>query len=152
VLIERLHLRPHPEGGYFRETYRSQERVTTARGSDRTALTSIYFVLTSESFSAFHRVFSDEAWHFYRGGSVTLELIEPAGTYAVRRIGPDGPWHTIVSAGTHFAAHMDDEDSYAFIGCDVAPGFEYADFSLSTRAMLSAAFPQFAPLIARYTR
>lgn len=152
ALIEQLRLQPHPEGGYFRETFRSRDRVTTARGSDRSALTSIYFVLTSEGFSAFHRLVSDEVWHFYGGMPLTLELIEPAGTRAVRRIGRDGPWQAAIAAGTHFAAHVDGDEAYAFVGCDVAPGFEFADFTLTTRAMLSAAYPQHAPLIARYTR
>lgn len=151
-LIAELRLIPHPEGGYYRETYRSADRVTTAHGTTRSALTSIYFLLYTGTFSAFHRIASDETWHFYRGEPITIEAIDPAGRYTARTIGPDGPWQTTVAAGTHFAAHVDAPDGLALVGCDVAPGFEFADFHLTTRSMLTAAFPHCAPLIARYTR
>ncbi|HEX3466998.1 MAG TPA: cupin domain-containing protein [Candidatus Elarobacter sp.] len=150
-LIGVYRLQSHPEGGWFRETYRSAERVTTARGTVRSATTSIYFVLTAEVFSAFHRLASDETWHFYRGDPVTIEVIAASGAHESRLIGPDLPQTTIV-AGAHFAAHVDAPGGYAFVGCDVAPGFEFADFALTTRSMLSAAYPHLGPLIARYTR
>jgi uncharacterized protein len=152
ALIDALRLSAHPEGGYFRETFRSAMRVTTPRGSDRSALTSIYYLLTSEGFSAFHRLASDEVWHFYRGGPIALELIDPAGRYEGRTLAPDGPWQTTIPAGTYFAAHVDADDAWTLVGCDVAPGFEFADFHLTTRASLSAAYPHLGPLIAKYTR
>jgi len=151
-LIAELRLAPHPEGGYYRETYRSTERVTTPRGTTRSALTSVLFLLTGESFSAFHRLTSDETWHFYRGDPIAIDIIDPAGRHEQRRIGPDGPWQAAVGAGAHFASHVEREDGYALVGCDVAPGFEFADFFLATRATLIAAYPQHAPLIARFTR
>ncbi len=150
-LIAAFRLQPHPEGGYYRETYRSAERVTTARGAVRAATTSIYFLLTAQQFSAFHRLASDETWHFYRGDPVTLELIDAAGRHERRVLGGDALQTTIV-AGTHFAAHVDAPDGWVLVGCDVAPGFEFADFHLTTGAMLRAAYPQFGPLIAQYTR
>jgi uncharacterized protein len=151
-LIAAFRLQPHPEGGWYRETYRSAERVTTARGAVRAATTSIYFLLSAQTFSAFHRLASDETWHFYRGDPVTLELIDAAGRYERRVLGEGDGLQTTIVAGTHFAAHVDAPDGWVLVGCDVAPGFEFADFHLTTRAMLSAAYPQFAPLIARYTR
>lgn len=151
-LIEALALRPHPEGGWYRETFRSAERVTTSRGSVRSAATSIYFLLTAETFSAFHRIASDETWHFYQGSEIALELIDPSGRHERRTIGRNDAWQTTVPAGTYFAAHIDADGGYALAGCDVAPGFEFADFQLTSRAMLTAAYPQFGPLIARYTR
>ncbi len=151
-LIAAYHLQPHPEGGWYRETYRSAERVTTSRGATRSATTSIYFLLTAEAFSAFHRLASDETWHFYRGDPVTLELIDPAGRYEQRVLGVEDRLQTTIPGGTHFAAHVDAPEGWVLVGCDVAPGFEFADFHLTTRAMLTAAYPQFAPLIARYTR
>jgi hypothetical protein len=152
ALVDALRLKAHPEGGYYRETYRSRERVTTARGTDRSALTSIYYLLTAEGFSAFHRLASDETWHFYRGSTLALELIDPAGRYEARTLGPDGPWQTALPAGTHFAAHVDGDDAWTLVGCDVAPGFEFADFQLTTRSMLTLAYPHLGPLIHRYTR
>ncbi len=151
-LVTAFKLQPHPEGGWYRETYRSAERVTTSRGTVRSATTSIYFLLTSEGFSAFHWLASDETWHFYRGDPVTIELIAPSASYERRVLGEGDVLQTTVVAGTHFAAHVDASDGYAFVGCDVAPGFEFSDFQLTTRSMLTAAYPQFGPLIARYTR
>jgi predicted cupin superfamily sugar epimerase len=151
-LIGALRLQPHPEGGWYRETYRSAERVTTSRGSVRSATTSIYFLLTSERFSAFHSFASDETWHFYRGSPVFIELIAASGAYERRTIGEGDVFQTTIPAGTHFAAHVDVADGFALVGCDVAPGFEFAEFQLTTRSMLTAAYPQFGPLIARYTR
>ncbi len=151
-LIAAFRLQPHPEGGWYRETHRSAERVTTARGAVRSATTSIYFLLAAPAFSAFHRLASDETWHFYRGDPVALELIDPAGRHERRVLGAGDALQTTIAAGTHFAAHVDAPDGWVLVGCDVAPGFEFADFHLTTRAMLSAAYPQFGPLIARYTR
>jgi hypothetical protein len=151
-LIGVLRLSPHPEGGWYRETYRSTDRVTTQRGTLRSATTSIYFLLTSAAFSAFHRLSSDETWHFYRGDPIAVEIISPSGAHMRRVIGSDDDLQATIPAGAHFAAHIDATDGYALVGCDVAPGFEFADFALTTRSMLTAAYPQHAPLIARYTR
>lgn len=151
-LIAAFRLQPHPEGGWFRETYRSAERVTTERGSVRSATTSIYFLLTAQTFSAFHRLASDETWHFYRGDPVTIEIIDASGKHEARTLGARDVLQTTIAAGAHFAAHVDTPDGYALVGCDVAPGFEFADFHLTTRSMLTAAYPQYGPLIARYTR
>jgi hypothetical protein len=151
-LIAAHRLQAHPEGGWYRETYRSAERVTTSRGSVRSATTSIVFLLTAETFSAFHRLASDETWHFYRGDAVTIEAIDPSGRHEARTLGAGDDVQTTIAAGTHFAAHVDAPGGFAFVGCDVAPGFEFADFQLTTRSMLIAAYPHLAPLIARYTR
>ncbi|MDB5095078.1 MAG: putative protein of Cupin superfamily [Candidatus Eremiobacteraeota bacterium] len=151
-LIAALHLTPHPEGGWYRETYRSPDRVTTSLGTVRSATTSIYFLLTSDVFSAFHRLASDETWHFYRGDPVTIEVIAPSGTHQRHVIGAGDALQTTIAANAYFASHVDTPDGFALVGCDVAPGFDFADFHLTTRSMLTAAYPQFAPLIARYTR
>lgn len=151
-LIAAYRLQQHPEGGWYRETYRSTERVTTSRGSVRSATTSIYFLLTSDTFSAFHRLSSDETWHFYRGDPVAIEIIDASGRHESRVLGAGDLLQTTIVAGAHFAAHIDARDGYALVGCDVAPGFEFADFQLTTRSMLTAAYPHLGPLIARYTR
>jgi predicted cupin superfamily sugar epimerase len=151
-LIAALHLQAHPEGGWYRETYRSAERVTTARGAVRSATTSIYFLLTADAFSAFHRLGADETLHFYRGDPMSIEIIAADGSYEQRTIGTGDALQTTIVAGAHFAMHVDAPGGFALVGCDVAPGFEFADFALTTRTMLTAAYPQFAPLIARYTR
>ncbi len=151
-LIAELELAPHPEGGHYRETHRSAEGVTTARGTQRSALTSILFLLPGEEFSAFHSLASDEIWHFYRGDPIVIEIIDPAGRHERRTLGSEGPWQTAIAAGSCFASHVERRDGYALAGCDVAPGFDFADFVLPERAALLARFPQHAETIARFTR
>jgi predicted cupin superfamily sugar epimerase len=151
-LIADLSLVAHPEGGYFRETHRSSDLVTTPHGGTRSALTSILFMLTSASFSALHRLTSDEAWHFYCGTGIAIELIAPDGKYERRTLGPAGPWQTVVPAGVYFGSHVLEPDGYALVGCDVAPGFEFSDFELPSREALSAEFPQHTQLIHQLTR
>ena len=151
-LIAELRLAPHPEGGYFRETFRSPDRVVTPRGTTRSALTTILFLLTGENFSAFHRLTSDEIWHFYRGDPLTVEIIDTAGRHEQRTLGTDGPWQTAVPSGAHFASHVENPLGYSLVGCDVAPGFEFSDFFLATRSVLTAQYPQHAGLIGKLTR
>lgn len=151
-LIEELRLKPHPEGGYYREVFRSAHIVSTATGAPRSALTSIYYLLGGGSFSTWHRLGADEVWHFYRGSPVTLAVINAVGTLTRSTLGAEGPWQTTIAAGAHFAAHVDDHDGYALVGCCVAPGFEFSDFHLATRSILTAAYPQHAAVIARYAR
>ena len=151
--IERLGLQPHPEGGFYRETFRSAQTVATPRGQ-RSALTSILFLLTSGSFSAFHRIASDEAWHFYRGATIAIEIIHPDGTHERRELGAHGARQTVVPGGVAFASHVIGHEGggYALVGCDVAPGFEFADFELCERAALLARYPAHTALIERLTR
>jgi predicted cupin superfamily sugar epimerase len=155
ALIAELDLRAHPEGGFFRETHRSADVVTTARGP-RNALTSILFLLTQASFSAFHRIASDEAWHFYRGDPIAIEILHSSGEHECRVLSEQGPWQTVVPAGAAFASHVKtrhgEAPGYALVGCDVAPGFDFADFELCARDSLTAAHPRHADLIAGLTR
>jgi predicted cupin superfamily sugar epimerase len=132
TLIQELRLEPHPEGGYYREIYRSPTRIQTQddRGS-RDALTTIYFLLTGGQVSRWHRVRSDEVWHLYEGGPLQLLLADAhlAQTHSVTltQASKDrGPVHT-VPAGWWQAARCD--VAFALVGCTVAPGFEFADFS-----------------------
>ena len=132
-LITSLGLVPHPEGGHFAEVYRSGSRVRPLDARrERAALTTIYFLLTSGQVSCWHRVASDEAWHFYEGDP--LELLAADGEFekVTRRVlGPAGqdmqPVH-VVRAGHWQAARSTGE--YSLVGCTVAPGFEFADFEM----------------------
>src|ERR1700759_2393702 len=143
ALVELLQLSPHPEGGYFRETFRSTERVQRlADGEHRAAGTAIYFLLPADTFSAWHRVQSDEAWHHYDGAPVELHTIDPAGSHGVALLGRDlargeRPQH-LVPAGWLQAARpvglLGHEPAYALCGCTVSPGFEFADFEIPSRA------------------
>ena len=132
-LISVLGLQPHPEGGHFIEAFRSRQIVSPSgsRGP-RSALTVIYFLLVEGSFSRWHRVLSDEAWHWYEGSSLELLTAAPKGGAVSRKtLGPvsghSAPLH-VVPAGWWQAARP--LGPYALVGCSVGPGFEYADFAL----------------------
>ena len=133
VLIEGLRLTPHPEGGYFREVHRSAARVQPLDGrGDRLALTTIYFLLVAGQVSRWHRVASDEVWHYYEGGALEL-LVTDAGFHDVsrRRLGPVAddtqPVH-VVAAGEWQAARP--IGAHTLVGCTVGPGFEFSDFQM----------------------
>ncbi|NKI31793.1 cupin domain-containing protein [Croceivirga thetidis] len=159
-LIRKLNLKPHPEGGYFRETYRSSSEIPNSvlgeqyRGG-RNCSTCIYFLLTSEKFSAFHRIKQDEIWHFYTGKTITLHVISESGNYSNQRIGnallKDEIPQYVVKGGNWFAAEVKDENAYALVGCTVAPGFSYEDFELKTSLELTNLFPAHKNIIQRLT-
>ncbi|MCJ7737731.1 MAG: cupin domain-containing protein [Anaerolineae bacterium] len=146
-LIETLDLQPHPEGGDFAQVYRSPSTVTPDDDRDtRVALTTIYFLLTEGQTSAWHRVRSDEVWHFYEGEPLALTWADAEGANAVTHIlGPVGADHTPVGAD-HTPVGADQRPvavvpagcwqtarppgAYALVGCTVARGFEYDDFEL----------------------
>ncbi|WP_022667196.1 cupin domain-containing protein [Desulfospira joergensenii] len=126
ALIEKYELSPHPEGGYYREVYRSGQTVESGpAGSDRSAVTHIYFLLEGKEISRFHRVIHDEIWNFYQGDPIKIILCDKKG---IREeiIGP-GAHVCVVPAGTWQAAEPMGE--YGLVGCTVAPGFDFKDFS-----------------------
>lgn len=204
--IEKLRLEPHPEGGYFRQTYKS-ELVVESRASEnfhpakahpfdaprlpragsvaknatkveqsglsgfsgaRAASTAIYFLLEGEDFSAFHRLRSDEMWHFYAGSALVVRVIDPAGKYSSILLGSDPKrgevFQAVVKAGCWFASEVARDShvsqkrrdmghpTYALVGCTVAPGFEFEDFELAKRGELKRTYPQHRELVERFTR
>ena len=160
-LIRSLDLQPHPEGGWYRETYRAAEAIASGGLPERYAgprshATAIYFLLTSDNFSALHRLKSDEQWHFYSGSPLSLHVIHGDGRYAPVTLGANlaqgESFQAVVPHGCWFGATVDTPDSYALVGCSVAPGFDFSDFEIADRASLIRVFPQHATLIARLTR
>jgi predicted cupin superfamily sugar epimerase len=154
-LVETLKLSPHPEGGFFREIHRSSVRVTRkATGAERSALTTIHFLLPELTFSRWHRVLSDEAWHFAEGAPLELFVCDPGET-AIRRIvlGPPGEEArpaAVVPAGCAQAARP--LGGYTLVECTVGPGFEFEDFRLladepHAAARLRALDPELAALL-----
>ena len=133
-LIAELRLQPHPEGGFYRETFRSRTTVTPTDGrGPRASVTTIYFLLTAETISRWHRVSSDEVWNLYEGGPLELLELDVAARQLSRHVlgAVDGSAHApvhVVAAGTWQAARSIGE--YALMGCTVGPGFEFADFEL----------------------
>ena len=157
--INHLGMSPHPEGGYYRATYKSD--LTIARNAlpssyqgDRSASTAIYFLLDEGNFSAFHRIASDEVWHFYAGSSLVVYVIDPEGNYSELRLGGDGDevFQAVVKAGCWFASRVKHAAGFALVGCTVAPGFDFADFELGVRSELIRTFPAHRKLIEELTR
>jgi predicted cupin superfamily sugar epimerase len=158
--IEKLHLEAHPEGGYFRQTYRSdvviaREALPSGFTGPRPVSTAIYFLLEGQEFSAFHRLRSDEVWHFYAGKPLVVHVIQPEGEYSSILLGPDLDAgqvpQAVVRAGCWFASHLAAWSSFVVVGCTVAPGFDFEDFEIGKRAELVARYPQHQELIQRLT-
>ena len=159
-LVRRLSLEPHPEGGFFREVHRGTARITSAaHEGERSALTHIEFLLEGESFSAWHVVVSDELWHHYAGDPLELHLLHPADGAAParhhvvilgRELERGQVPHAVVPAGVFQAART--LGAYSLMGCTVAPGFEFRDFSMPGRAELLGRFPDHAAIVERFTR
>jgi predicted cupin superfamily sugar epimerase len=159
--IEKLELERHPEGGYFRQTYKAalvvpKSALPAGFAGARAASTAIYFLLEGENFSAFHRLRSDEVWHFYAGDPLVVQVIEPEGKCSSILLGRDPEagqvLQAVVPAGCWFASHVGDWNSFAVVGCTVAPGFDFADFEMGKREELVRTYPQHRTLIERLTR
>lgn len=136
TIIDRYDLQPHPEGGFFAETYRAALTVDTATGP-RAASTAIVFLLPAGSKSHLHRIASDEIWHFYEGGPLIVYELRDDGSVSMTRLSPDHPQH-VVPAGTWFGSAPAPGSAYSFVGCTVAPGFDFADFELAEADALLA--------------
>ena len=160
-IFDELDLAPHPEGGFFRETYRSAGEINSDSlepeySGNRAYSTCIYFLLTSAEFSAFHRILQDEIWHFYDGSPIRLHMISESGEYTQHIIGRNFSHgekpQLIVPGGSWFASEVMDKDSYSLVGCTVAPGFNFDDFELVSRSKLTGLFPEHEQIIASFTR
>jgi len=159
--IRALGLEGHPEGGHYKETYRSKGRVAREHlagdfSGDRNFATSILFLLAGNEFSALHRIKQDEVWYFHHGFALNVHVIDAAGRYSRLTIGPDpGAGHHlqgVVQGGSFFGASLENPDSYALVGCTCAPGFDFADMELPARQELLTLFPHHARLITQLTR
>jgi predicted cupin superfamily sugar epimerase len=159
--INKLKLEPHPEGGFFYQTYRAdlilpKDALPPQFTGSRAASTAIYFLLDGENFSAFHRLHSDELWHFYIGASLVVHLIDANGAYSEIQIGrnpeADEVLQAAVKAGCWFASRVKEAKSFALVGCTVSPGFDFEDFELEKREELARRYPQYRDVIERFTR
>lgn len=159
-IVEKLKLASHPEGGYFKEVYRSEELIPKEGLAERfpdsrNVSTSIYYLLEGENISHFHKIKSDEIWHFYAGTTLLLHQIDSEGKYSCINVGNnlekgEVP-QALVRNGNWFAAEVENKYSYALVGCTVAPGFDFADFELAVQKDLFNRFPQHEDLIKRFT-
>ena len=160
--VEKYNLLPHPEGGYYSETYRSFERIEKTGlpdrfPADRSFSTGIYFLLEKNQFSAFHRIKSDEIWHFYAGESLDIFVINPQdGNLEIIKLGSDPEqgeiFQAVVPAGAWFGSRPSSGSNYSLVGCTVSPGFDFEDFEMAEREELAKQYAKHQKLIQELTR
>ena len=155
-LISHYNLQPHPEGGWYAQSYRSSEIIPAAAlpdrfGGDRVFSTAIYFLLEQGNFSAFHRIKSDECWHFYQGDPLEVFVIGTDRQLTIVTLGQDSSrgqlFQYVVPANCWFASRPAKESKFCFLGCTVAPGFDFADFELANQTNLCSEYPEHNELI-----
>ena len=160
-LIQQYNLQPHPEGGWYRQTYKSKEEISGESlpqrfGGARAFSTAIYFLLEQGNFSAFHRIKSDECWHFYAGHPLLIYIIHQNGELKIISLGngfeKDQTFQYIVPANCWFAGRPAPGSEYCFVGCTVSPGFEFDDFELAEATSLSDVYPQHEAIIKELCR
>jgi predicted cupin superfamily sugar epimerase len=155
-MIQQYGLQPHPEGGWYKETYKSVEYIPATAlpkrfEGDRTFSTAIYFLLRQNDFSAFHRIKSDECWHFYIGDPLVIYVIKQDEKLDIISLGNDISngqlFQYIVPANCWFASKPAAGSNWCLVGCTVAPGFDFADFELAEASVLSAMYPNHKNII-----
>jgi predicted cupin superfamily sugar epimerase len=160
-LIQQYKLQPHPEGGWYKQTYKSSEQIAADALPDRFKTnrafsTAIYFLLEKGNFSAFHRIKSDECWHFYAGDPLLIYIIEQNGELTIISLGNDlkkgQSFQYVVSANCWFAGRPAPGSEYCFVGCTVSPGFEFEDLELASATELSAIYPGHKKIIEQLCR
>lgn len=151
-------LSPHPEGGFYRRTYEARGKYKPLPApfqGERPYSTAIYFLLPQGCKSALHRIASDELWHFYLGGPLSIIQISPDGNCEVITQGSDilngEKLQHVVPAGYWFGAIPADKTDYSFVGCTVSPGFDFAEFEMGNREALIQEYPQHREWIERLT-
>ncbi len=154
--ISKLGLEPHPEGGYFKRTFESQEQITDQEltvhfEGKRMLYTSIYFLLTSNDVSHFHRLQSDELWYYHAGSPLSVHMIDENGEYTEHKLGlnlenGEVP-QVLVPKNTIFGSSIKDRETFSLVGCMVSPGFEYQDFELFTQEELLLKYPEHKEII-----
>ncbi|MEP7233247.1 MAG: cupin domain-containing protein [Ginsengibacter sp.] len=159
--IDHLNLQPHPEGGFYTETYRATEQIPgdalpNRFSGERSFSTAIIYLIEQGDHSLFHRIQSDECWHFYAGETLLIHIIENRGNYYCIKLGTDiaagETFQFVVPATAWFAAEPAPKSSFSLAGCTVAPGFDFADFEIADWAKLLASFPQHNAIINRIGR
>jgi hypothetical protein len=160
-LIQKYNLEPHPEGGWYKQTYKSNEEIPADAlperfGASRAFSTAIYFLLEKGNFSAFHRIKSDECWHFYAGDPLFIYIIEQTGELKIVSLGSNyekgQSFQYVVPANCWFASRPAPGSEYCFVGCTVSPGFEFEDFELADAIELSVMYPQHKSIIIELCR
>ena len=154
-IVNFYNMESHPEGGWYKETYRSITELSIDNLGKRNLMTSIYFLLESHQTSNFHQIKSDELWFYHSGSPLTVHCIYPNGKYEMLHIGPDfekgHTFQALVPKGTIFGSTVNNENSYSMVGCVVSPGFDFNDFKLFNNEELLQEFPQHQSIINKLT-
>lgn len=157
--IDNLNLQPHPEGGFYKETYRSEEILADNLPSrfqgPRNISTAIYFLLRSADKSLFHRIKSDELWHFHAGGTLNIYVLSHLGLITHKlgsNLAEGDVLQVAIPANYWFGATVLEKESYTLSSCTVAPGFDFQDFELAEQANLLREFPIHQEIIMKLTR
>lgn len=157
--IQKLELLPHPEGGFYKETYRAMESnsfVMNGQKKNRNLSTAIYFLMECGNFSAFHRIQSDELWHFYTGDPLEIVIIEPSGKLEKILMGSNPEngecLQAVVPANVWFGSRPLQGSTYSLVACTVSPGFDFQDFELAQKENLLHQFPKHKQIIEELTR
>ena len=161
LCIKKLNLHPHPEGGYFRETFRSKEIIKKENlpgrySGDRSLFTSILFMIDGKNFSSFHRLKTDELWYYNFGNSLLVTTIDEYGNLSEIILGgsfdDEEKLQHLVPAGSWMSASVEDKFGFSVVSCSMSPGFDYDDFELADRKKLIELFPNHRVIIEKYTR
>lgn len=153
--IDHLNLQPHPEGGYYKEVFRSVNGVTRVDGAAvKQACTSIYYLLEGKDFSGFHRLASDELWYFHKGAPLHIHVIDNGGAHSVIELSDSdtGQLQAVIPPDTWFASEIPLGSGFALVSCAVAPGFDFAEFEMAKRDELIAQDPTHRALLERLCR
>lgn len=152
---QRLELLPHPEGGYYKEVFRSsQEIVRKSSAAVKQACTSIYYLLEGNDFSGFHRLASDEIWYFHKGVPLLIHVIDELGVYTTKELSDtgSGSLSVVIEAGLWFAAEIPSAQEFTLVSCAVAPGFDFAEFEMAKKDELLELYPQHLEILSRFCR
>lgn len=160
-IVEHLKLQAHPEGGFYKETYRSELVISDKAlpkdfGGDRNSCTSIYFLIDKTNFSALHKIKSDEIWHFYAGDALEVIEITEEGelikTLVGNKLNEGQVFQYTVKAGNWFGSRVAEGGNYSLVGCTVSPGFDFKDFEMAKKESLTKVFPEHENIIRELTR
>ncbi len=153
--IDHLNLQLHPEGGFYREVFRSDKQVLRiGEQAVKQACTSIYYLLEGSDYSGFHRIGSDEIWYFHKGSALHIQAIDAQGNYIVHELSDTatGSLSVVIPAGQWFAAELAEKQGFVLVSCAVAPGFDFAEFEMAQREVLGKKYPQHTDVISRLCR
>jgi predicted cupin superfamily sugar epimerase len=153
--IDHLNLLPHPEGGYYKEVFRSKQQVLRLGAAElKQACTSIYYLLEGADYSGFHRIASDELWYFHKGEPLLIHMVDENGVYSSVELSDttSGVLSTVVEAGLWFASEIPSRNGFTLVSCAVAPGFEFSEFEMARKENMKHLYPQHVTLFERLCR